>query len=94
MRINRIKIVLGIVAFLLLIPLVAMQLSDEVNWSINDFIVMALLLSGFGILADLILRKVRKISLRIIAFIAIFAVFVLVWAELAVGIFGSPFAGN
>ncbi|MEQ8518447.1 MAG: hypothetical protein RLN79_14235 [Cytophagales bacterium] len=94
MRINRIKIILGIVALLLLIPLVAMQLSDEVNWTINDFIVMALLLSGFGILADLVLRKVRKISLRIIAFIAIFSVFVLVWAELAVGIFGTPFAGN
>lgn len=94
MRINRIKIILGIVALLLLIPLVAMQLSDEVNWTINDFIVMALLLTGFGILADLVLRKVRKFSLRLIAFIAIFAVFVLVWAELAVGIFGTPFAGN
>ncbi|MEQ8358843.1 MAG: hypothetical protein RH860_05095 [Cytophagales bacterium] len=94
MRINRIKIILGIVALLLLIPLVAMQLSDEVNWTFNDFIVMALLLSGFGILADLVLRKVRKFSFRLIAFIAIFAVFVLVWAELAVGIFGTPFAGN
>ncbi len=94
MRMNRIKIILGIVAFLLLIPLIAMQLTDEVKWSVNDFIVMALMLFGSGILADLVLRKVKKLPSRIIAFIAIVTVFILIWAELAVGIFGSPFAGS
>ena len=32
--------ILPIVGLLLLIPLIAMQLTDEVNWSFYDFIIM------------------------------------------------------
>jgi len=42
----------------------------------------------------LIIRKVKKKRHRIILIVVIIVVLFLFWAELAVGIFGSPFSGN
>ncbi|WP_242928655.1 hypothetical protein [Pontibacter vulgaris] len=82
------------VAFLLSIPLIAMQFTNEVNWGVGDFVVMGILLLGTGLVIELVIRKVRNMDYRIglIAFILV-ALF-LIWAELAVGIFGTPFAGS
>lgn len=79
---------------LLLIPLIAMQFSDEVNWTLFDFVVAAILLLGTGLVIEFVLRNVKKITHRIIICIIILAVLLLIWAELAVGIFGTPFSGN
>ena len=86
-------IVLTIV-FLLLFPLIAMQFSDEVNWSLFDFGVAAALLLGTGLLCELVLRRVKETSRRIIICGIILVLLILVWVELAVGIFGTPFAGS
>ena len=43
---------------------------------------------------ELVLQKVTKKQHRIILCLAILFVLLLVWAELAVGIFGTPFAGS
>jgi len=40
------------------------------------------------------LRKIKKTKYQIIIILAILVVLLLIWAELAVGIFGSPFSGN
>jgi hypothetical protein len=82
------------VALLLLIPLIGMQFSDEVDWSGGDFIAMGTLLLGTGLLFELIMRKVKTTQNRIILGIFLFAALFLVWAELSVGIFGTPFAGS
>lgn len=87
-------LIITIVPLLLLIPWIAMQFSNEVNWTSLDFVVMGFLLLGTGLLCDFILRKVTKVKHRIIACILLLLCLLLVWAELAVGIFGSPFAGN
>ena len=58
------RVLLGTGA-ILLVPLVAMRFSAEVNWGVLDFAVAGLLLA-----------------------------LILVWAEPAVGIFGSPIAGS
>jgi len=79
---------------LLLIPLIAMQFSTEVNWSLFDFLVAGVLLLGTGLLLELVLRTVKNTQQRIILCLAILAGLFLVWAELAVGIFGTPFAGS
>jgi len=76
------------------IPLIAMQFTDEVSWKISDFVVMGILLLSIGIICDITIRKVSKIKHRISICIAILVVFILIWAELAVGIFGTPFAGS
>ena len=79
---------------LLSIPLIAMQFTTQVNWSPLDFLIMGLLLLSVGLVIELVLRKVRKKEHRILLIITSLFVFLLVWAELAVGIFGSPFAGS
>jgi hypothetical protein len=82
------------VALLLLLPLIAMQFTDEVNWSSFDFVVMGILLLGTGLLCELVMRLVKKIEYRIAICGAILVALFLIWAELAVGIFGTPFAGS
>jgi hypothetical protein len=43
---------------------------------------------------DLSIRKTKSSTSRLLIIFAIIAVFVVVWAELAVGVFGTPFAGS
>ena len=94
MKNKRLKFILLTVVFLLLIPLIAMQFSNEVNWTPLDFIVAGILLLGTGLIFELVMRKVTKTQHRIALCIAILAALLIVWAELAVGIFGTPFAGS
>lgn len=91
---KRLIIILLIVLSLLLIPLIAMQFTTEVNWSLFDFIVMGILLLSVGLLFELVFRKIHKTGSRIAIIILILIAFLLTWGELAVGIFGSPFAGS
>ena len=94
MKNKRILLILAVVAAILSVPLVAMQFTQEVDWSASDFALMGSLLFVAGLLIDWVLRKVRTASYRIALSITVVAAFLLVWAELAVGIFGTPFAGN
>lgn len=80
------RVVLGTAA-ILLVPLVAMRFTDEVNWSAGDFLVAAVLLLGAGAILDLILRKLPGTGRRLLAAGLLGLAFVYVWAELAVGIF-------
>ncbi len=71
-----------------------MQFTKEVNWNIADFLIMGILLLVTGLLCELILRRVRSLTNRIITCGIVLFILFLVWAELAVGIFGTPFAGS
>jgi len=71
-----------------------MQFTNEVDWSARDFVIMGVLLFGTGLLCELVMRKVKSVQNRILICAALVFVFLLVWAELAVGVFGSPFAGS
>ena len=79
---------------LLLLPLIGMQVSDEVNWSSFDFMVGGALLLGIGSLVAFITTTVKKAKVRWIMIAVALLMFLLVWAELAVGVFGTPFAGS
>lgn len=94
MSTKRIKIILFIVTMLLLIPFVAMQFTEEVNWKVGDFVVAGFLLLTTGFLCELVLRKVTKMSFRIVLCMTILVFLFLIWAELAVGIFGTNFSGS
>lgn len=91
---KRLKIILLIILGILLVPLIAMQFTSEVNWGIEDFALMAVLLFGTGLLIEVVLRYVQSKGNRILLCSLIIIALFLVWAELAVGIFGSPFAGS
>ena len=79
---------------LLLVPLVAMQFTTEVNWSVFDFLVMGLLLFWLGSSIEYVRRHVRVTENRMAVIFFLFLLFLLIWAELAVGIFGTVFAGS
>lgn len=83
-----------LIIVLLLIPLIAMQFTNEVNWSIMDFVVAGLLLLGTSLAIELIRRKIKNSKLRIWIVAIIIILLLLIWVELAVGIFDTPFAGT
>lgn len=91
---KRLACITGFAGFLLLVPLVAMQFTNEVNWSPFDFIIAGILLFGTGFTCELVLRFVKKTSHRIALLAAVLFCLLLIWAELAVGIFNTPLAGN
>ena len=88
-----IGIVLAVV-LMLLITLITMQFTNEVNWNLFDFVVMGSLLLGTGLMCELVIRKVKNKDYRIGMLAVIMVALFLIWAELAVGIFGTPFAGS
>lgn len=63
-------------------------------WTFFDVAVAGSLLLGFGTVYMLVTRKVSSRRNRIIVGVTIAAVLLLVWVELAVGIFGSALAGS
>lgn len=81
-------------SMVLLLPLVAMQFTSEVQWSALDFVVAGILLFGTGLLIEMVLRKTKKGVLQVLAVLGVLLLLLLTWLELAVGIFGSPWAGT
>ena len=81
-------------ALILLIPLIAIQFTEEVQWELGDFIIMGILLYGTGLAIELVNTRPQNIRKRAAYSFVILAIFFLIWAELAVGVFGSPFAGS
>ncbi|WP_037325068.1 hypothetical protein [Salinimicrobium terrae] len=94
MKNKRVTGIMLTATFILLLPLIAMQFTAEVDWDLFDFIIMGILLYGTGICIELMMRKVKSNEKRVFYAAAILGVLFLVWAELAVGIFGTPFAGS
>ncbi|MBU4404821.1 MAG: hypothetical protein KKG79_04320 [Acidobacteria bacterium] len=76
-------------AFILLLPLLAMQFTDEVAWDLADFAVAGTLLFGTGLTYELIARKAGNIAYRAAIGVAVTAALLLVWMNLAVGIIGN-----
>jgi len=91
---NSFRIVLGTV-LILFVPLVAMQFTDEVNWTLSDFIIAGALLLGAGFAYQLATIRVKDTKRKAVIGILILLALVLVWADLAVGIFNIPgFSGS
>jgi hypothetical protein len=79
----------GAAAALLSIPLVAMQFTREVNWTLGDFLVMGALLAIVCGLVEFGMRLSDSRAYRGGFALAIVTGFVTVWANLAVGMLGS-----
>lgn len=76
-------------AVILAAPLVAMQFTDEVVWTLSDFVIMGALVAGTGLLFELALIEAESTMYRAATGIALAAVFLLIWVNLAVGIIGA-----
>lgn len=77
----------GSVALILLAPAVAMQFTDEVDWTASDFVFAGILLVGGATVIEVVAWKVRNPVVRIGFALAIVAAVALVWIQGAVGIF-------
>lgn len=87
-------VILGSATLILLVPLIAMQFTNEVNWELSDFIIAGILLFGTGSMLEVFMRKVKNKRNRIVLIVILVGLLILTWIELAVGIFGSPIAGS
>ena len=74
---------------LLLTPLIAMQFTEEVQWTASDFVVMGVLMAVPLGAFELAVRTSPSIAFRAGVAVAMVATFLLVWINLAVGIIGS-----
>ncbi|GAA4279708.1 hypothetical protein [Gaetbulibacter aestuarii] len=81
-------------AALLAIPFIAMQFTPEVAWTASDFLIAGVFLFVLVSLAEVILRKVTLKKYRYLLLVILLFTFLLIWLELAVGIFNTPFAGS
>jgi hypothetical protein len=74
---------------LLLIPLIF-----QFPWTLSDFVIGGFLLFVLGLGIELVRSKVQNKNKRYALLALVLFTFVLIWAELAVGLFGTPFAGS
>jgi hypothetical protein len=93
------------VALILLIPLIAMQFTDEVNWDVFDFVLFGTALFVIGLAYELVARrldlpasegqstpettKTGKTLYRVALGIGLGGAFLLFWVNGAVGIIGN-----
>ena len=80
----------SVAAFLLLLPLVAMQFTDEVNWTAGDFVFAAVLLFGTLGTYELAVRRTGSLTYRAAVIAALAGAFLLIWINGAVGITDGP----
>jgi len=73
----------------LLLPLIAMQFTDEVAWEVTDFVIFGALLVGTGVAFELASRKSGNTAYKTGVGVALAAVFLLIWVNGAVGIIGN-----
>jgi hypothetical protein len=74
----------------LLVPAVAMQVTDAVVWGPADFAAAGALLVGTGLTLRVVARRAGGIAYRAAAGVVLAAGLLLVWITLAVGVIGDP----
>lgn len=88
-------IVAAITLLLLLVPFIAMQFTAEVDWGAGDFLLMGALIFSTGMAYVLLSRSSNHMAFKIACGLAVAATFLMIWANLAVGLVGSgPNAAN
>lgn len=97
---KRLSIWAFVVALILLVPFLAMQLQmkvydpgsgyEQIAWTLSDFVIIGALLFGTALTYELLARKMKNATHRAVLGIVLTAVLLLIWADLAVGIFNIP----
>jgi hypothetical protein len=68
--------------------------TTEMKWDLTDFVMAGILFFSTGVAGIFIWEWVKISRWRIFMLVLLAFFFVFIWAELAVGLVGSPFAGN
>lgn len=85
---SRLRIVIWGSAALMLLPLLAMQVTDEVRWDVADFAIFGGMLAAAGGAYELAAKVAGDRAYRTAVGLALAGAFILVWANLAVGVIG------
>ena len=72
---------------LLFIPLIGMLITDEINWSLFDFIIMGVLLTLLSVGINYVINSSKNLKNQILYIGILLLIFLLIWVELSVGIF-------
>lgn len=75
------------IAAILLLPLLAMRFTREVNWTASDFLAAAVLLGSAGAIFELAARLIPARVPRWLFAAGLVGLVAMVWADGAVGIF-------
>ena len=89
MRRKIVIIILLVTACILAVPLVAMQFTDEVDWSVGDFIAAGILLAGSGLMIEFVASRSGNTTYKLGVVLGVVTGLFLIWINLAVGIIGS-----
>ena len=79
----------GALLALFLLPLIAMQLTAEVDWTGRDFVFVALLLAFLGLSVEFAVHGARSGPMRFGLLLAALAAVLTVWGNAAMGIIGA-----
>lgn len=79
----------GGAAALVLLPLLALKVADANAWEVGDLMFAAVIIGGVGLAFELAVRTSPGWTYRAGAALAVVAVFLLTWGNLAVGFVGS-----
>jgi hypothetical protein len=91
---NKIKLIkIFFPLLVLLFPLLGV-IFFELDWSLFDFLIMASLILSLSVLINLIIFYLSSSRLKLLLVFLLLILFLLIWAELAVGVFGTAFAGS
>nr|WP_166176479.1 hypothetical protein [Altererythrobacter segetis] len=74
---------------LLAVPALAMQVSDEVNWTVGDFVFAGVMIIGTALLYEAAVKLSGGWAYRTGVAVALTAAFLLIWVNLAVGVIGN-----
>lgn len=74
---------------IMLVPLMAMQFTNEVNWDITDFLVGGTLFLVTGLSYEVVATKAANKIYRTAIGLGLFTSLLLIWINLAVGLIGS-----
>jgi uncharacterized membrane protein YfcA len=74
-------------AAVLMVPLLAMQITDEVDWGVGDFVAGGVLIFGARMAYLAVARRPQSTARRFAWAVFILLTLAMVWAELAVGLF-------
>ncbi|RNA60559.1 hypothetical protein D1631_00725 [Chryseobacterium nematophagum] len=88
------RYIFGVPVVLLVIAFFGNLFIEGWNWSFFDFIIATILLFGVALIIHLVIKSKKAFMTKLIACTTILLIFLLIWIELAVGLFGSPFAGS
>jgi hypothetical protein len=83
---KRIVTYILIVIAILSLPLIAMQFTNEVNWTLFDFFMASFLIITSLTLIEITLQNLKNRTFKITSVLVIIVLFLLLWVDLSVGI--------